>query len=411
MVDTTIESIADTAFHARQIGRFSVSPAPGIAYCLFIGSSPAAPGFEYRKLSGGSWGNRVSVDAEVSAFDTYYDKWTKNVTTTKWLILHNETDIHDALFNALDVSDDSLDGPQTVLAGTSFSSTASFDLSVYSVVRAEGGNIYAWVDGDGGTEIGFLRSVDDGANWTARTTTGLFETSSDRILLLPGNETDTDDIYALYYDESAGELTLKVYDNSGNSWSESSAVLSGLSTSIDSRIFPFAAAQRHSDGHIIGVVMTEEDAATTDLKVVDITNASTFSTLTDVITNVDDWGYPSILINQQNDDLYVVYLGSDAGDEALGSSVLSYYQVSTNGGSTWGGEQAMGVTSDDLRSVSAGVSINDDGGNFIPIWFNDDFNDTLCNLDNDIEIAAAGVAASYVIPHPQSATRNRLIRR
>ncbi|KKK64369.1 hypothetical protein LCGC14_2984910, partial [marine sediment metagenome] len=98
-----------------------------------------------------------------------------------------------------------------------------------SIVKARGGNIYVggWIDGAiSGGENGFWRSTASPAtSFSARVDTGFIEGDAiDRIMFLAGSEADSNDIWSLYQDESADEITLKVYDNSGNSWSESSAI-------------------------------------------------------------------------------------------------------------------------------------------------------------------------------------------
>ena len=389
MVDTVINSALFTSFPGMQQGRFTCFANQDLGYTLVIDSSLDVV---YHKFASGIWGAAQPVGAGVILqVGVWYDRWTRNIETTKLLITWNDSTSDDAKFNALNVFDETLDGETIPFAAVSVQASASIDVHDAMVVRAEGGNVYVWSDVDGGTEISFARSENDGATWTARNT-GLFEVSTDRVLLVPGALADLNDIHALYYDKTAGELTLKTYDNSGDSWSESAAILSGLGTVLGINDSPLSAMQRHSDGHIIAVVATESDSATGDLKVVDITDGTTFSTLTDVITDTDDWYWPRIFIDQATDDLYVTYLGKDDGSEVLNSAVKCYYQKSTDGGLTWGGEVAMSFdAADNLRGLASGGSAAADvGGRFMPTWVNEDLDDLFSNLDNAIVLAAAG---------------------
>lgn len=396
MADTQIEAAARVLLGTMHNGKWSCSPAPGVVYCIFMNASNVA---QYRKFSSGSWGSAVNINGTRTnrGMTLWHDKWTKGISTNKMLLLQVDINVDDGLFDAVDLDDDTLHGLTVMLAGSTAATSQSQDSHQQSIVRAVSGLIYAYIDIDGGTEKAFAVSGDDGDTWTAKTTTGLFETTTDRFLLMPGNETDEDDIYALYYDESAGEFTIKTFDATAGTWSESSAVLSGLGTTIGAQEFPFDAVQRHSDGHIIVVLVTDADMAGSDTKIVDITNGTTFSTKTDVMTNVAKTFQPRIFINQQNDDLYVAYLGSDADDETLFTVVGVYFKKSTDDAATWSTETAMSansVSSFDTLSVGGGVGAS--GGNFMPIWFEETTLDVFCNLDNDVEIAAGSGDTSDV---------------
>ncbi|KKK53947.1 hypothetical protein LCGC14_3089670, partial [marine sediment metagenome] len=272
-----------------------------------------------------------------------------------------------------------LDGELIVFNGAS-ASGIGWQNGGISIVKARGGNIYVggWIDNNG--ENGFFRATDSPAtSFTARTDTGFIEgIEVDRIMFLAGNEADSNDIWSIYQDVSANEMTLKVYDNSANTWNESSVIDSIDETSI---FFGFDSMDRHSDGHAILVLWNEQRSATGDLAVHDITNITTFSEKTDVVSNSDVFGIVGLLINQQNDDLYVDY------NDGLNPGQI-VYQKSTDGGGSWDGELAMSVTEDNHRLVMGGTSVGDDGGRWMPVWFNDDINALLTNFDNAINISA-----------------------
>lgn len=375
-----------------------VAPTNGIAYAFY---ADGGANFEFRKLSGGSFGAAVEINPNnTQEYSVWYDKWTRNRTGNRILLAYIEAGFDDAFFNALDVSDDTLDGETTIMAGVSAIGSNNHDEAKISIVRAEGGNIYANVDLDGGTEVGFFRSVDDGANWTSRNA-GYYESALDRMMLVPGTDADLNDVWLLYYDESAGEITLKTYDNSADSWSESAAIISGLSTTIFDTLIPFDAVQRHSDGHILMAI--RESDLPSDLKVVDITNATTFSTLTDVKVTLSDWIAPRIFIDQQTDHIYVAYIGDDDEGDAIFATMDVFYKKSTNGGTSWGSQTAMSVTNDDHKQLSLPNCATAEGGMFLPVWSNDDLADLMCNLDNAISFASTldSAAAEALAATPQ----------
>jgi hypothetical protein len=392
MADTNINTAAYGSLdhHSTGAPRWVVSTAPGVAYAFTVNSSEELVYHKY--TTAGGWGSAQNIytSGDVERFDIYYDKWTKNVTTDKIHIVWQESTTDTVLHNSLDVSDDSLDGQNTIYSATSVGTIDNLAYGQISIVRAEGGNLYVWAQTDATPEYIFYRSTDGGSNWTSRATSGLWETGGDRIQLQPGNETDTNDIYCLYIDIVTGGnsiFTLKTYDNSANSWSESSAIVSDIyqwSTGIGGVL---NGAQRHSDGHIIAVLLNSSDLSTSDFRVYDITNGSTWSTLTEPISNTDDWHYPTIMINQNNDDLYACYVGKEDGTEVINASVNTYYMKSTDDGSTWDSAGTkVSETQDDHRISSCPPSVGSDGGDLVLVWFNDDLNNLVSNIGNMVSI-------------------------
>lgn len=207
--------------------------------------------------------------------------------------------------------------------------------------------------------------------------------------LYPANLADANDIWCVFHDISANELSLKTYDDSGDSWAETS-----VATSIaDSTTHPYAvfsAAVRHSDGHLLVAAWSEFDTATADLLVWDITDSGTITAKTNVSTNVDDMGYVALFINQQTDEVYVAQFGINTGGNTAGTSWVAYYYLSDDGMATWGAQTPYSTTADDYRVITAGHSVGDDGGWFMPVFFDDDDNDIFVDDQFGVEIPAAG---------------------
>lgn len=195
----------------------------------------------------------------------------------------------------------------------------------------------------------------------------------------------------LFYDLSAGELTIKTY-NSG-AWTESSAIVTGMATSVSGshQAIPFDAATRRSDGKtLLAVHSTEQDAATDDLLTFELTidsvAAPTATAKTNVYTNTANGGV-TIEIDHATDDVYVAYV---TGYNSVSSAVV--YKKSDDGMATWGAETAYSEGSDDYRYLGHGRA-GADGGRFQPV-FNINAADLYVNLVNDVAFVAPTVTVT-----------------
>jgi len=292
----------------------------------------------------------------------------------------------------LDTNGDSVGGKDTIkAAGAAFSGGPGSDYQYVSICKARGGNIcvaYRYKLAAGVTE-GFATSP-DGDTWTDEAIP--WEGSyPDLLLLFAGNEADNQDIWAAYMDDGASELSLKTYDDSGNSWSEQSIDASVVQNEYYRN---FDGQLRLSDGHLILPYHNNHDNAANDLRCVDINGAGSITQKTDLITNEAENVKCSVFINQVNDDIYVAYLAGGSWS----SEVTCVYQKSSNGGTAWGGETAYQADAvDDHKWLSAGCMKAAWGGFFQPVFWDDDDKDLFVNVDNDVAIAAAGGPTDYPI--------------
>ncbi len=393
MADVTVEDAADTTlnFTAQRIGPVWTDKDTG--YIIFGDDTLDV---QYRKTTdgGASWGDPVAVSGAISAesVDVWFDKWTPGDSGTVIHIWWLDSAAADVKYRSLDTADDSLGTERTVFDGASMTTTNRTSHAL-SGTKAVGGNLYVqfWLDSDG-NERGFYRSVDSGANWTSRTD-GADGTACDEVMCLPDDDSaDNEDIVMIYWDRSANELSIKKYDDSGNSWGETS-----IATSMNDRgdLLQMDAVVRHSDGHVILVAWSDADLSTTDLRVWDITLATpTITAKTDVITNKDDVICVGLLIDQNTDDLYVAYLGDEDGSETAFITLTAFYKKSADGGGSWGSQTAYQEdAADDSRHISAGESTPGAAeGRFEPVFFNTDINDLFVNKVNSVELGAAGAA-------------------
>lgn len=388
MADVLVESAAHNVVHvsATRIGPVYTDVDTG--YLFFITSTGQV---KYRKTvdGGASWSSSVRIDIAGFAWgiDVWFDKWTPGDAGTLVHVWWMGTGDDEINYRSLDTAGDSLGTLRTVFVGTTFSSSTNRGVRSISGTKAVGGNLYVqfWGDTD---EHAFYRSTDFGATWTARTD-GADGDGADEVLCLPDDDSaDNQDIGMIYWDRTADEITVKKYDNSANSWGETSISINMIDTEFSMQL---SAVVRHSDGHIIVSAWSESNAPTADLRVFDIAlSTPTITALTDVITNSDNCARVALFIDQNTDDLYVIYLGNEDGSES-GASRTAFYKVSTDGGATWSSQLAYQENiADDERYVSAGHSTPGVAvGRYEPVFFNDDFNDLFVNKVNSVELDAA----------------------
>jgi hypothetical protein len=199
---------------------------------------------------------------------------------------------------------------------------------------------------DVGAEGGFFRlpnaNVPNGAWDAARAAIGEGDTTTpgDRWTLAPGFAADNQDMIAIYWDRSASELSRKLYDDSANTWSETS-----IATSITYPA-PTVGYPHHAltvdltNSLIILISWTNVDTLNADLLCWTVTEGA-ITAKTDVVTNsTDDQAYAAISIAP--DGVWrAYYCGKTDGSETYTTSLRVYTKVSKDAGSTWGPETAL----------------------------------------------------------------------
>ncbi|KKL25159.1 hypothetical protein LCGC14_2408100, partial [marine sediment metagenome] len=383
MADVSVETAAQTTINYRMVRAGPVWTDASTGYIFFIDSGVD---FFYRKTidGGATWASAVNIKtATVVKASIWFDKWTTGDAGTKIHLAYTDSDSDDILYRALDTNDDTLSTEVVVFNGAAFESD-NFITNILDITKSRGGNLYCAFWGNTAGQVGFYRSTDGGANWTNRASHA-DGNLVDYILLFPGNETDNNDIWCIYWDISADEISLKTYDNSADSWSETS-ISTGMTDDPNGHYLQMSGVQRHTDNHVILVAWSAKDTSTADLRVWDITDSGTITAKTDVLTDSAETVQVATFINQQNDDIYVAYLKGGTWQ----STVDAFYKKSDDGAGTWGLETAYSAdTADDLRAIWAGHSVDSNGGKFQPVFFNDDLDNLFVNTDNAVNIAAA----------------------
>lgn len=338
-----------------------------------------------RTINGGAtWATTEVRASEVMAMAVWYDKETPGDDGALLHITWADTTGGDFVYYiTLDVATNSLGTLRTVDGTVTISFMDS--INRIAITKTVNGNII--VAFDTGTDVECYKSADLFA--TAGTAiANVFEgVGADWALLFPA-DVDDGDACALYIDRTADEISLKMYDDSEDSWTEIA-----IAAMVDNAQFMHAdGVIRHSDRHLLIAFHSNSDNIGDDLLTYDLTVNSiaspTITAKTNVFTGQNESALASMFINQQNDDVYFAYVG----DFAWQGFVDVIFHISDDGMATWGAEQTYSEqASDDFRIVHAGRSVGSAGGRYQPSFYDDDEVDLYVNLVNDIEFVAAVV--------------------
>lgn len=388
MADVVIDAGVFSNFYktAKRGGPFWTSTTVG--YVVFI---VGALDLKYAKtVDGGATWNAVNIRVGgVQTVDCWADWQTAGDAGTKIHMVLTDKDTNDISYVYLDTSDDSVGGAdviETAQGTTLLHTTIERAGADVSITKTRGGNlVVAFRYKDSGSTVFYsCYTSPDGDTWTSEASPWEGD-GLDYILLFPGNEPDNQDVWAAFWDSNASQISLKTYDDSGDSWSEQA--ITGNSNIRSADYIQMDGAIRLSDGHLIFAAWSRFDHATSDFELWDINGAGSITKKTNLITETPEHFLVSVFVDQISGDLYVAYVGGTSAQ----AEVAALYKKSTDGGTSWGIETAMQVdVEDDERWISCGVMKADWGGKFQPMWFNDDPNDMFTNSDNGILIASLG---------------------
>lgn len=400
MADITLDA-ANSSANARAM-RSMVFTTTTIGYYFFIDNDLD---FKYLKTTDGgqTWGGLTTIyTGSLGAYDVWFDQWTPGDTGTLIHTWYIETGTDDVRYRTLDTNGDSLGTERVVFAGDSVVT----GIGVFvSGAKARGGNLLCAFDLDAGAETGTYRSTDGGVNWGVRA--NLVEATIDRLLMFPGNETDNQDMWALYLDASTDELTLKMHDDSADTNNESANIMTVVDNTTDvTGQNPMSGAIRHSDNHLIIAALSERDPATpvADFRVFDITGTGGITEKTALATDTDDCYYPSVFVDVAG-SIFVVYIGKRDGSETLGTTAGVYYTRSFDGGTTWtGGDTVYSTAAGDYFQTYAPLN----GPRFMAAWRDLSATSLLSNYDNSITITAASDNQLAFLKGEANASDNQL---
>lgn len=340
MADVTIASGTAVTRNARGM-RNVVFTTSLIGYTFLFGTISGNIGvFSYCKTTdgGATWAAPVLIDQTsaitTQAFDVWFDQWTVGDNGT---LIHTwwfDTTNNIVRWVTLDTNGDTLGTVRTVFTGVSVVGGRG---TFVSGTKTRSGYLYCAYDLDAGAEKGFHQSTDGGTTWSASLSATFVEATLDQCWLFPPTASgDHNDCWAVYYDQSATALTLKLWDNSASVAIESATFQTHTEGVTDLQgQYGVSATVRHSDGHLIVAAVSLRDDVTSTHQIFDIFDTNTITTKTAITTNIDDHYHPALYIDQGTDALYVFYNGKRDGSETMDSTTKIYYTKSTDGGTTW----------------------------------------------------------------------------
>jgi hypothetical protein len=258
---------------------------------------------------------------------------------------YTESATDDTLYRTINTeSSDALSTQTVIFAGTSTATGGHL-----SITRAVGGNVYCKTVIDAGAEGGFYRllnaNVPNGAWDAARTVDETIATTDQMILLPDYDAADNQDIMAIFWDASAEEISRKLYDDSGNSWSETS-IATSMTDQVATTAFPhFAVAMDIANTRHVLVAWSAVDTANADLRCWTIDSGSITEVTNVVLNSVDDQGLCAISVDLVTGWWWVFYGGKSDGSETFSTAVHLYCKVSKDSGSTWGSETKLSTQS------------------------------------------------------------------
>jgi len=326
---------------------YVIETPAGNLYVVYIDNSVDVV-FVKSTDGGRTWTAPTSVFVgTVQALAVWYDRWS-NISAGKIHCAYTDSAIDDILYRSIDTENSDNLGTETTI----FAGSTAIAGGALTITRARGGNLVVAGSIDAGTEDGAWESADTGATWASAIADPSEAATQDQYLLLPGWNADTQDVMLIFWDASADGLSVKRYDNSANSWAETS-IATGMVDQQAITAFPhFAAAVDLANSRNLVVAWSAVDTLGADLRCW-IIDDTTITELTNIVLNsTDDQGLCAISI-LANGEWIVYYAGKTDGSETFTTSVGIYFKVSKDSGSTWGAETQFAARQFNRRALFA----------------------------------------------------------
>lgn len=361
--------------------------AAASTYYIFFVDTAADLVYSKSTDGGFTWSTPILIfTGTIIALSCWYDRWS-GISADVIHIAYTESGGSDILYRPLDISSDTLGTQTTVFAGTSTAGGGAL-----TIWRSRGTNTIRVAGSiDAGAEDGAWSSTDAGATWGDTIADPSEGATQDQYLGLPGWNADTSDEMLIFWDASTNGLSVKRYDDSGNSWAESAIIADGTALdTLAATVFPnMAAFVDLANSRNIVVAWTAVDAANADLRCFIITDTTITETAANVVLNsTDDQGLCAIALDTGAATWYVFYGGKSDGSETFSSSINIYYKTSTDDGATWSSETLLTTQTRGLLWLATTPRFTT---NFITAWFNDLAADII-TVSVNIPSGAGGVA-------------------
>ncbi len=393
MADTSVEGGILTFFDELgwQWGGYFSDISKGVSFSIDVQQDLQ---LHYTDDKGATWTTTEIVAGQVTCMAAWFDQETPGDSGTLVHIAWMDAADDKVYYVTFDIDANSLGTIRTVDAGVTIDNTINGNR--IGICKTGNGNIIVAFKTQ--AEFDTYKSSDNFA--TAGTSiANPFESGAgvvDFLMLFDAN-VDAGDAAAVYWDLSANELSVKMYDDSADTWTETS-----IATSLtDDGVYPnFDGSIRHSDSKLILGAHSAFDTTGDDLLTFEIALDSiaspTVTAKTNIFTNQAASAVVSVHINQQNDDVRIAYC--KGGTWKVAVDVV--FHLSDDDLATWEAEEAYSEqAADDFRMIGSGRTTGNDGGRYQPIWHDDDQTELYVNETNDVEIAAAGGPAGQPTQH------------
>lgn len=332
-VKANVKNVTANAYNYNGGGINHVIETPtGVHYIVYINSAND-PVFVKSLDFGLTWGAETSLETiECNQLTVWYDRWS-GINAGLIHVAFTDLVTDDVFYRTIDTENsDTLGTKRTVFLGGTASALSSLSIS-----KMIGGNIIVVGAIDQATEPLARKSTDGGANWTD--ISSVYEAVNDAIIMLPGWGADNQDGMAFYWDYDANEISVKYYDDSGNSWSETSLATSMLKSTTSDSFGHFQASVDLTNSQNLLVAWSAIDTANADLRCWKVTQSAQTELTNVVLNSTDDQTFACISI--LGTDWYCFYCGSSDGTEDVNANLRLYMKKSTDGGSTWGSETKL----------------------------------------------------------------------
>src|SRR3990170_394507 len=320
-IESEIDSASANIFTGAGV-EYLIQTPEGALYCVYIDNFTDVL-FKKSSDGGRTWSPSTLIFVgSALALSVWYDRWS-NIAAGLIHCAYTDSGVDDTLYRTINTeSSDALSTQTAIFAGAT--ALAGGQLSI---TRSRGGNVYCRTCIDAGAEGGFFRllnaNVPNGA-WDAARTINEALATTDQMILLPGWAADNQDIMAFFWDASAEEISRQLYDDSANSWSETS-IATSMTDQVATTAFPhFSAAVDIANSRNLLIAWSAVDALNADLRCWHVTESAITEVTNVVQDSVDDQGLCAISIDTNTEDWYVFYGGKSNGVETFPSTINVY---------------------------------------------------------------------------------------
>lgn len=311
---------------------YMIQTGSGVRYFFYLDNGQEVC---YRKSTdnGINWGPTVIVfTGTAQQLTVWYDRWS-GIAGDLIHCAYTDAALHATLYRSIDAGNaDALSTETTIFNGAS----AVSGQPGITLARMRGGNLLCRVCIDAGVEGGVYKSTDVGATWGAVTINEALA-SGDQAIMLPGFAADNQDAILIFWDASANEISRQLYDDSADTWAETSIAASMTELSVGTAWPNFSAVTDLTNSRIVLIAWSNTDTLNADLMCWTVTE-SAITAKTDVITNsTDDQGSCVLGLNTTTGVYYAFYAGKTDGSQTWPTDVDIFYRTSSDL-ATWSSE-------------------------------------------------------------------------